>query len=188
MRLATLLLALALPFASVGCVAPEGDDIGMESADATSTNIDYEVWEEPVFISTDEAVSGEVAYKQCEQVEPEEGVDIAIECGQAWAEVAWYVLPADELQDAIGRELSVRFETERVVRASIHSVTPDGEKTKLAVQHSLLGGDALTAPIEDNRDYAIYVARGRTLEPLWGSGTVPFTLTASIAGEPASGE
>jgi hypothetical protein len=143
--------------------------------------VDWHPWEEPVQIGLDEPVSGEVAYGQCVHVEPEEGVDIAIECGTAWSEVAWYVVSAETLAEAGGNELVVRFATEQVARGSIHAVSPDGGKKKLAVQQSLLDGDELSAPIDEGYAYYVYVARGRTLDPLWFDGTVAFTIEATTA-------
>ncbi len=184
MRLAPplLMLALGLSTLSVGC-APE-HDVDASTADATAVAVDWIPWEEPVPIGLDTPVSAEVAYGQCVEVEPEQGVDIAIECGTAWSEVAWYTLDAEMLAERGGDELVVRFATEDVARGSIHSVSPDGEREKLAVRQSLFDGDELTAPIVEGHDLHVYVARGRTLEPLWFDGTVAFTLVASTrAGE-----
>ena len=179
MKLRTAILTLTLGLSTVACVGGEGDDVGSSSADATAIAVDFFPWEEPVEMQLDEAASGEVAYGQCEQVEPEEGVDMAFQCGTAWSEVAWYVVPAAALTEAGGDELVVRFETAQVARGSIHAVGPDGDKKKLAVQQALLDGDTLSAPIHEGYDYYLYVARGRTLDPLWFDGTLAFTVVAN---------
>ena len=185
MRLPHALVMITLGMSSLACTVGEGDDLDATSADATAVAVDWIPWEEPVTLALDEPASAEVAYGQCVSVEPEEGVDVAIECGTPWSEVAWYVLSADALAEGGGDELVVRFATEDVARGAIHAVSPGGEKKKLAVGQSLFDGDELNAPVLEGYDYHVYVARGRTLELLWFDGTVAFTLVAETrTGQP----
>ena len=45
------------------------------------------------------------------------------------------------------RTLEVGFESERILRASIHAVNEDGSRTKLASQTTLYGGNALSVEL-----------------------------------------
>jgi hypothetical protein len=185
MRRTTLLLALALGLGTAGCIGDTAD-VDASSENVSAKNVDWEPWEEPMVIDLGEPIEAEVAYGQCEQtsssVEEKDGVinvDIEVDCGTAWGEVAWFVLSAESLAEAGGNELSVAFDTDDVVRAQILSEDADGTKTKLALDHDLTSGESLTAPLYEGQTYHLQVARGYAGESLWGPGSVHFTLVAT---------
>jgi hypothetical protein len=168
-----------------GCAAPEESSEAESQVDEVrEKNIDFRLWDAPQDIVLDELISGEVAYGECDSVEPtEEDVDIQINCGPAWAEVAWYRLPGSLLVEPLAagaRQLSVRFgEDGRIVRASIHVVLDSGKTKKLAASAMLFAGDDISAEIAEPLDHYVYVARGRSIYPFWGTGTTPYALTVS---------
>ena len=71
------------------------------------------------------------------------------------------------------------------VRGSIHKVLPEGRTQKIIARSWLDDGDQLTAPIDgsgaDAPEYYLYVARGRSLWPLWGKGTLDVTVELSLS-------
>lgn len=192
MRHATLLLALTLGMGALGCLAPE-DGHDSASANVAAKAVDWEVWEEPTLIELGEPIEAEVAYGQCEQTDSsveqtEDGViniEIDIDCGQAWGEVAWFVLSAETLSEATGDEVAFSFaldpEDERALRAQILDEAPDGTVTKVAVEHRLVDGESVAAPLLDGHGYQLHVARGDYGGPLWATGSLRFSVVATAS-------
>ena len=139
--------------------------------------------EAPLEFAVGEAHADEVAYGQCESVEPEEGADYQIDCGMPWVEVAWYYVSsvsAEEAHQAGFTQLRMTFSTERLLRASIHRILPSGDTQKLASNTLLTDGDSIAAPLDEPGGYFIYVARGRSMWPVWDTGSIAFEVTPSF--------
>lgn len=161
-----------------GCADPQVAATEQETRDE---NVDFQPWETPVELTADAAQETTVAYGECERVEPtEENVDIEINCGRKWAEVAWFVVSAETIETlapegSLNLALSLPDHGDRL-RGSVHRVTDDGT-VKLTSLTMLFDGDVLDVPIEEIADHYVYLARGRDLINVWGTGEVPFTVT-----------
>jgi len=166
----------------VGCIG-ETTQVDAQVDEVNEQTIDYQLWDAPTDIGLGEAVDGEVGYGECERVEPsDDSVDIEIHCGHAWAEVAWYRIAGEALLEPLSigaHRLSVQLFSEDILRASIHRVADDGSTVKVATHPMLFDGDTISADIDEARDHYIYVARGRSIYPVWGTGSVSFSLVAS---------
>jgi hypothetical protein len=179
-------LAIALGVLPLTACATEEPEIGASVDDVREKDIDFQVWEAPLELTLDGAAEATIAYGECESVEPtDDNVDIQINCGRAWSEVAWYVVPAETIQQLVPTgmlsvELSIPGDG-GVLRSSIHRVTDDG-KVKLASRSTLFDGDRIEAPIEEIADHYVYVARGRTLINVWGTGEMAFSAALTPSG------
>jgi hypothetical protein len=184
---------LALALATGACATGDDeplDDSGFESVgDETSADlvgdIQWQVRETPELLELDVPVGDKVEYGECERVEPEDdSTDIEIHCTMPWAEVAWYVIPKDVIAAGLDRgasKLTAPFVApERTLRSSIHHVSAEGKRTKLISNPMLFDGDSIDADIDEAADHYIYVARGRSLAPLWGTGTVSYSIRATF--------
>lgn len=187
-----LLPILALVLATGACTADDEplNDSGFENVgDDTSADlvgdIQWQVREAPELLELGTPIADEVGYGECKLVEPEdEDTDIEIHCTMPWAEVAWYVIPKDIIAsglDAGASTLTATFTLPgRSVRASIHQVSAEGERTKLATRSMIFDGESIDADIDEATDYYVYVARGRSLLPLWGTGEISYSISATF--------
>ncbi len=184
-RLAVVAIALgAVPVG--GCAEPEGE-VGASVDNVTEKDIDFQVWEAPLELTPGVQLEASVAYGECERVEPsEENVDIEINCGRAWAEVAWYRISSATIEQlAPSGSLSIEFGVgadSPLLRGSIHRVT-DAGKVKLTSRSMIFEGDRLQVPIEEIADHYVYVARGDSLINVWGTGELNFSVALPSAGD-----
>jgi hypothetical protein len=189
MKRRTLILSAAVTLMLTACAVDESEPaVASASENVREEDIEYRLWAEPAELSLAGSVSGQVAYGQCEQVEPEPGTDIQIECGQAWSEVAWYAIEAEQVQAALDEGRSqlgidialANADAHPRVRLSVHRVAEDGSRQKLASQSMLFDGDRLEVSIEQPGELYVYVAKGRSPWPLWSNGIVDFELTPAF--------
>jgi hypothetical protein len=183
--LKALVPAIALALAATACAEAETEPFAASSAE-NLTEVRFDLPEAPTDLVLDESLEGSYGYGECERQDPpDEGYDYTFSCTMPWSEVAWYRLPAAVVQERIAAgagSLTLGFtipDGEPLLRASIHRVAPDGSTTKLTSRLTLFDGDIVEAPLEDDAAYDVYVARGRSLAPVWGTGTGRFELTAT---------
>jgi hypothetical protein len=184
--LGTLLPAVALSLCLMGCAEPESEPF-IESSSDNLSEVKFELPDTPSDLELGVTIEDSFGYGECErQAAPDEGYDLTYNCGPAWSEVAWYRLAADVVNDQLttnASTLRVQFtvpQGEPLLRASIHRIDDDGGKTKLTSVQTLFDGDVIEAPLEQVAEYDVYVARGRSLAPIWGTGTAHFEMIASV--------
>lgn len=184
-RLCAVLVGFVIVAGACASADAPFDDSGFEdvgdNSDVVIGDIEWRLRAIPDAVDLGAAKFDAVEFGQCESVEPDSpDTDIEISCTNPWAEVAWYVVPAEQL--SVGQTLTVSFgdlkENNRV-RASIHEVSETGETRKLATHPMLLSGDSIEATIDAQLDHYIYVARGRSLALLWGDGSIAYSLSVS---------
>ena len=193
----SLLLASALLSACAADADSSGDDpeAGLEidevgSFDDSKADLGSITWirpEAPEAFVMGETHVASLAYRQCYQTEPAEGVDIAIQCDPATCEVAWYVVPAADIEAAIAEGLtslvltfaSPVAEEQTLVRATVRREDGEGNSTRLAASAQLFDGDTLTAALDEATDLHVFIGKGRVIGP-WDTGTVDFLVTPTF--------
>ena len=188
-----------LALAAVACGEPARSDLPTAFQDTAEFDpaakrdigqVRWRLWEKAVDIAPDEPISSALDYGQCVTVEPATpDVDVQIECGNPWSDVAWYRVPAEVVEAALadGRSVLVaKFglsdaKTERSrVRVSVQEMLEDGGRKKLGTADQIFDGEHLAVPLSNAADHSLYVAHGRVTSGLWNASRLEFTLYLSF--------